>query len=174
MPDSCEAVTASIQRAVDCADIVVTTGGISAGLHDYIPDACESLGAAWSISGIAMQPGKPARLGHIGACTLTCLPGNPVSALVSGTVLLAPVLRGRLGLTPGPRWRTVRLERDTRCNLRRTLLRPAHTPQAEVAVIPSWQGSGDLVHAAGTRGIVRLPLADHAPAGTPVPFTRWP
>ena len=174
MLDTPQVVTDALREALATAEIIVTTGGISAGQHDHIPAVLESLGCEWSISGIDMQPGKPARLGHAGERTVVCLPGNPISALVTATVIVAPVVRAKLGLTPGPRWRMVRLAEDTRCNPRRTLLRPAMTPQADMAVIPTWQGSGDLAHAAGTRGIVRLPLATKAVAGTEVPFTRWP
>jgi molybdopterin molybdotransferase len=174
MLDTPQMVTNAIGEALETAEIIVTTGGISAGRHDHIPAVLESLGCGWLINGIDMQPGKPARVGHARGRTVVCLPGNPVSALVTGTVIVAPIVRAKLGLTPGPRWRMVRLAEDTRCNPNRTLLRPAMTPQADTAVIPTWQGSGDLVHAAGTRGIVRLPLARKAVAGTEVPFTRWP
>jgi len=174
MLDTPQMVTDTLRDALATAEVIVTTGGISAGRHDHIPAVLESLGCEWSISGIAMKPGKPARLGLAGERTVVCLPGNPVSALITATVIVAPVVRAKLGLTPGPRWRMVRLAEDTRCNSNRTLLRPAMTPQADIAVIPTWQGSGDLVHAAGTRGIVWLPLATKAVAGTEVPFTRWP
>ena len=156
------------------ADVIVTTGGISAGRHDHIAAAFTSAGTDWAIQGVQMQPGKPARVGVLGDRTVVCLPGNPVSALVTAAMFLAPVLRSRLGLPPGPRWRTVRLGESLRCNAKRTMLRPAFTPDSGTAVVPVWHGSGDLVHAAGTRGVVRLPLAASADAGTEVRFTRWP
>ncbi len=170
--DDRASVGAAIERAA--ADVIVTTGGISMGRHDHIAAALEAAGTNWQVQGVAMQPGKPARLGLLGERIVVCLPGNPVSALVTAAVFLAPVLRARLGLPPGPRWRPVRVAETITCNPKRTLLRPACTPEPGTALVPVWHGSGDLVHAADTRGLVRLPMASSAAAGTEVPFTRWP
>jgi molybdopterin molybdotransferase len=174
LADDPNALTAVLEHAADSADVIVTTGGISAGKHDFLPDAFEKLGCHWRIAGVAMKPGKPIRVGRLQDCVVVCLPGNPVSSLVTGAIFLAPIIRALIGLTPGPRWRTVRLTETIRSNPHRTLLRPAHTPTSATVSIPTWQGSGDLAHLAGTRGIVRLPLGKQVDAGTEVPFTRWP
>ena len=121
-----------------------------------------------------MQPGKPVRVGRIRDTLVMCLPGNPVSALVTGSLFLTPLVRGLLGLHRAIRWRTVQLANGIKANARRTMIRPAHTPSPDVAEIPAWQGSGDLAHLAGTRGLVRLPLQGEVPAGSTVLFTRWP
>ena len=121
-----------------------------------------------------MRPGKPVRVGDLNGTAVVCLPGNPVSALVTASIFLTPILRRMLGLTPGPRWRMVRLSQPLRSNPHRTLLRPAHMLEADTATVPEWQGSGDLVHLAGTRGMVRIPMQESVEAGTEVPFTRWP
>ncbi|MCP4757926.1 MAG: molybdopterin molybdotransferase MoeA [Planctomycetes bacterium] len=172
--DDLESTTQSIRRASDSCDVIVTTGGISAGRHDYLPDAFESLGCQWLISGVGMQPGKPLRIGSLGECTVVCLPGNPVSALVTAAVFLTPILQKYLGIEPGPNWRSVELAEDAKSNPNRTLLRPALLKDSTHVSIPKWQGSGDLVHAAGTNGIVRLPQTNHAPAGERVSFAPWP
>lgn len=174
LADEPRQVSASIEAAAEQADVIVTTGGISAGTHDFLASTLEQLGCEWRVSGVAMKPGKPVRIGVRSGTTVVCLPGNPVSALVAGAVFLSPILRTMLGLPAGPRWRTVRLAASLRSNARRTLLRPAQLLDAETASIPAWQGSGDLAHLAGTSGIVRLPLADSAEAGTDVLYTRWP
>jgi molybdopterin biosynthesis enzyme len=121
-----------------------------------------------------MKPGKPIRIGILDGIPVVCLPGNPVSALVTAALFLSPILSAMLGLSPGPRWRMVRLAESLRSNTRRTLLRPAHLLDADTASIPNWKGSGDLAHLAGTSGLVRLPLAESVDAGTEVQYTRWP
>jgi molybdopterin molybdotransferase len=174
LADEPDAVRAALHAAAEQADILVTTGGISAGLHDYLPDSLEQLGCNWKFTGVAVKPGKPARVCELNGTQVVCLPGNPVSALVTGTLFFVPMLRSLLGLTPGPRWRLVRLAAAHSATPHRTLLRPAHLHSPDTASLPHWHGSGDLVHVAGTRGMVRLPLQETVEAGTEVPFTRWP
>ena len=174
LADNPKAVRAAIENAALSADVIVTTGGISAGKHDFLPDAFKDLGCQWRVAGVSMKPGKPVRIGQLKQCVVVCLPGNPVSSLVTGTLFLAPIIRALLGITPGPRWRSVRLTESVRSSAHRTLLRPAHTPTVDSVSIPTWHGSGDLAHLAGTRGLIRLPLCSHVDAGTEVPFTRWP
>ncbi|MDP7069780.1 MAG: molybdopterin molybdotransferase MoeA [Phycisphaerales bacterium] len=172
--DDLQSTLESIERAAESCEVVVTTGGISAGRHDHLPAACESLGCQWVISGVRMQPGKPVRVGTWGQKTIVCLPGNPVSALVTASLFLAPILRTCLGRNPAAAWRQVQLGADAKSNAGRTLLRPARLTSPSIASIPIWQGSGDLVHTASTSGIVRLPLSDRAAAGDHVWFTPWP
>lgn len=167
-------VRAAIETAIGQADVLVTTGGISAGTHDFLASTLEQLGCRWRINGVAMKPGKPVRIGDLDGTAVVCLPGNPVSALVTGSLFLSPILRAMLSLTPGPRWRTVRLSEPLRSNTQRTLLRPAHLLDADTASVPSWQGSGDLAHLVGTSGLIRLPHMETAEAGIEVSFTRWP
>jgi len=174
LPDDSEASVAAIRAKLDQSSIIVTTGGISAGRHDHVGTSLESIGVTWAVNGVAMQPGKPVRVGTIGATSIVCLPGNPVSALITGSIFLATAMRLHLGLPAMPRWRPVALREDAKANPRRSLLRPAVTTSAMEASIPPWQGSGDLAHAAGTRGVVRLPRTGDCAAGTVVPFTRWP
>lgn len=81
------------------ADLVVTIGGASVGDHDLVADVTESLGMQRSFYKIAMRPGKPLMAGRLGQTTLVGLPGNPVSAMVCGTVFILPMIRAMLGLS---------------------------------------------------------------------------
>jgi len=174
LQDDPDSTTGTIQRVVQSCDVIVTTGGISAGRHDYLPAALESLGCSWVISGVRMQPGKPIRIGVLGERIVVCLPGNPVSALVTAALFLGPVLRAYLGCDPALRWQPVTLAEGIKSNAARTLLRPATLAGPARVSVPPWQGSGDLVHTAGTDGLVRLPLSDRARAGDTASFTPWP
>ncbi|HJO15761.1 MAG TPA: molybdopterin molybdotransferase MoeA, partial [Phycisphaerales bacterium] len=64
LPDTRNAVHSAIEAILPEVDLIVTTGGISAGRADYIPDAMELLGCRWLVSGVRMQPGKPVRTGR--------------------------------------------------------------------------------------------------------------
>ncbi|SDQ66271.1 gephyrin-like molybdotransferase Glp [Quadrisphaera sp. DSM 44207] len=79
------------------ADVVVTSGGVSAGAYDVVKEVLSRLGTV-TFEKVAMQPGMPQGLGTIGDGTpIFTLPGNPVSAYVSFEVFVRPALRRVLG-----------------------------------------------------------------------------
>jgi molybdopterin molybdotransferase len=79
------------------ADMLVTTGGVSMGAFDIVKQALSELGTV-EFTRIAMQPGKPQGFGHLGdRVPIFCLPGNPVSALVSFEAFVRPAIRKLLG-----------------------------------------------------------------------------
>ena len=79
------------------ADILVTTGGVSMGAFDVVKQALSELGTV-EFNQVAMQPGKPQGFGHLGnRVPIFCLPGNPVSALVSFEAFVRPAIRKLLG-----------------------------------------------------------------------------
>ena len=80
------------------ADMLVTSGGVSAGAFDVVKEALQELGTV-SFDRIAMQPGMPQGFGTLGAgeTPFFGLPGNPVSALVSFEIFVRPAIRLMLG-----------------------------------------------------------------------------
>jgi molybdopterin molybdotransferase len=79
------------------ADVLVTTGGVSMGAYDVVKEALTELGTV-EFTKVAMQPGRPQGFGYIGAKTpIFCLPGNPVSSLVSFEAFVRPAIRKLLG-----------------------------------------------------------------------------
>jgi len=83
------------------ADLIVTTGGVSAGAYDVVKEVLSRLGTV-TFEKVAMQPGMPQGRGSIGpdAIPIFTLPGNPVSAYVSFEVFVRPVIRRMLGVEP--------------------------------------------------------------------------
>jgi molybdopterin molybdotransferase len=79
------------------ADVLVTSGGVSMGAFDVVKQALSELGTVEFVR-VAMQPGKPQGFGHLsGKVPIFCLPGNPVSSLVSFEVFVRPAIRKLLG-----------------------------------------------------------------------------
>ena len=79
------------------ADVLVTSGGVSMGAYDVVKEALSELGTV-EFTKIAMQPGKPQGFGHLGnKVPIFCLPGNPVSSLVSFEAFVRPAIRKLLG-----------------------------------------------------------------------------
>ena len=100
--DSAEELATVLRRAAAGADLVVTSGGVSAGAFDPLTmlahaDQHEGAPVHLDFVKVAMQPGKPQGHGWVLAddgrrVPIICLPGNPVSVLVSFTTIVAPAL----------------------------------------------------------------------------------
>lgn len=75
------------------SDVIVTTGGASAGDHDLIHRALLDLGADMAFWRVAMRPGKPIMAGTLGRSVVLGLPGNPSSAFVTAVIFLLPLIR---------------------------------------------------------------------------------
>ncbi|WEK43019.1 MAG: molybdopterin molybdotransferase MoeA [Candidatus Sphingomonas colombiensis] len=89
LPDRLEVLRDAF--AAVTADILVTTGGASVGDHDLVRPALEAAGAAIDFWRIALRPGKPMMAGRRGDCMVIGLPGNPVSAFVTGLLFVRPL-----------------------------------------------------------------------------------
>jgi molybdopterin molybdotransferase len=108
LPDRRDVLEAAF-RALDC-DLLVTTGGASVGDHDLVRPALEAAGAAIDFWKVALRPGKPMMAGRLGDAAVLGLPGNPVSAFVTATLFVRPLIAHLAGAAdPLPRTRTVPL-----------------------------------------------------------------
>jgi molybdopterin molybdotransferase len=92
--DDDKAVLAALVAAFTDADLVITSGGVSAGAYDTVKTVLRDLGTV-RFEKVAMQPGAPQGFGVLGPreVPIFTLPGNPVSSLVSFEVFVRPVLR---------------------------------------------------------------------------------
>jgi molybdopterin molybdotransferase len=103
------------------ADLLVTTGGASVGDHDLVRPALEAAGGSIDFWRIALRPGKPMMAGRLGAMTLLGLPGNPVSAFVTATLFVRPMIAHLAGaIDPLPRVTQAVLGEDLPANGPRT------------------------------------------------------
>ena len=98
--DEPEVFAKTLQQAAQGADLIVTTGGVSAGAYDVVKQVGLSGGLAFTK--VAMQPGKPQGFGTIAApdgadVYVATLPGNPVSVFVSFHVFVRPILAALAG-----------------------------------------------------------------------------
>lgn len=79
------------------ADIIVTTGGASVGAYDFVRPALIAAGGSINFWRIALRPGKPMLAGRLGDALVLGLPGNPVSAFVTATLFLRPLIATMAG-----------------------------------------------------------------------------
>ncbi|BBZ37250.1 molybdopterin molybdotransferase MoeA [Mycobacterium conspicuum] len=104
--DDVEQFSSILDRYAADADLIITSGGVSAGAYEVVKDAFGRAGEQGvEFVKVAMQPGMPQGIGRLqingAATTIVTLPGNPVSALVSFEVFIRPALRTAMGL-PDP------------------------------------------------------------------------
>lgn len=98
VPDDAPTLLSTLEDQLVRADLIVTTGGVSAGAYDTVKAVLSRLGTV-EFTKVAMQPGMPQGHGSLGpeSTPIFTLPGNPVSAYVSFEVFVRPVLRRMLG-----------------------------------------------------------------------------
>jgi len=98
--DTQESVCAALRRASG-ADVIVTTGGVSAGVFDVVRAAFDELGVHWDFWKIKMKPGKPVAFGWLqeqaDRSLVFGLPGNPVSCMVTFLQFVRPCLLSMVG-----------------------------------------------------------------------------
>ncbi|MGD0737965.1 MAG: gephyrin-like molybdotransferase Glp [Terracidiphilus sp.] len=162
--DTARSLDAAIARAAK-ADLLLITGGVSAGKFDLVEPALARAGARFHFTGVRMQPGKPVVFGELLRSgtnpnqngrsmqwrrTLCWwgLPGNPVSSAVTFLLFAAPILAALAGrIDHGPRFALARLAEDVKTKPGLTRFLPAACtfsgPMPEVKLV-AWQGSGDL------------------------------
>lgn len=95
--DSLDATVDALTRAAECADVIMTSGGVSVGEEDYIKTALEKLGSV-SMWRVAMKPGKPIAYGQVANIPFVGLPGNPVSVFSTFCLFARPFLLKTMGV----------------------------------------------------------------------------
>jgi len=183
--DTAKSLDAALARAAS-ADLLLITGGVSAGKFDLVEPALIRAGARFHFTGVRIQPGKPLVFGEMPHCptdllqdkngTKCCifgLPGNPVSSAVTFMLFAAPVVAALAGQQDrGPRFTLARLTEDVKTKTGLTRFLPAACtfsgPVPEVALVP-WQGSGDLAAMARANCFLVVPEdSDRLRAGSTV------
>lgn len=172
--DTAEALDAVLQQAF-LADMLLVTGGVSAGKFDLVEPALERAGARFHFTGVRIQPGKPVVFGQLPksggepeglSIPLFGLPGNPISSAVTFLLFAVPVLAALKGSREAaPRFALAKMgpksDRGGKTGLTRFL--PAFcTFQSATGELPqvefvSWQGSGDLVALARSNCFIVVP-----------------
>ena len=170
--DDPDALRAAIADAAGRSELVLLSGGVSAGAHDHLPEVLSSLGS-YRRARLAMKPGKPQVLGRIGDCRVLGLPGNPVSSFVSFELFALPLLRALHGRADVQRPVVVATAgEDLRGSAgKRTFLRVRLRIEGDRLVARSAGGQGSHVLSALTEadGLAEVPEdAADLPSGTPV------
>ena len=100
--DDPRAIRAAIRSAAQDHDVVISSGGVSAGDEDHILDALRAEAAELEVLKVAIRPGKPLTVGRLGRTLYVGLPGNPYAAAITFSQIAQPALRRVAGLTEQP------------------------------------------------------------------------
>jgi molybdopterin molybdotransferase len=167
--DTVESLRTQIAQGLK-ANVLVLSGGVSAGKLDLVPGVLTELGVRTFFHKVEMKPGKPMLFGiteHGVARPATLvfgLPGNPVSSLVCFELFVRPAIRALMALPPGPRFVQATLAEDYAYRTDRPTYHPALLAATEggwTVRLPPWFGSPDLRGVTAANAFALLPVGDH-------------
>ena len=143
LPDEPKALAAALQNHGHTR-ILLTSGGVSAGEHDYLPGVLADLGATMLFHKIRLKPGKPMLAALLGDLLVLGLPGNPVSAYLNALIFLDHALARLEGRRAPNPWRRARLATAIKNKGERPLLQPCRLQEGELHTLGG-KGSADLI-----------------------------
>lgn len=161
--DNSAAIEAALREGLD-ANLLLISGGVSAGKFDLVEPVLAALGARFHFTGVRIQPGKPLVFGELPrrdshAMPLFGLPGNPISSAATFLLFAAPVLARLAGSNETkPRFSLARLTRAVKGKADLTRFVPAARSGdgSDVAAVGT-QGSGDLAAFARADSFIVVP-----------------
>ncbi|WP_459556416.1 molybdopterin molybdotransferase MoeA [Lacunimicrobium album] len=176
-------LTAAIKSGLQ-SDVLLLTGGVSAGDFDLVPPTLKALGVTEVFHKIQLKPGKPLWFGvynhpnNGNTCYVFGLPGNPVSSLVCFELFVRPTIEKLMGLPGFPLpMITATLKSDASHHGDRPTYHPASLEWTatgpEVQTVP-WKGSSDLSATIAANCTIAFPAGTaHYPVGSQVQVHAW-
>jgi len=141
--DDKDATAELIRQGLE-ADLLVLSGGVSAGKYDFVEAALADCGAEFYFDRVKMQPGQPLVFGKARATFFFGLPGNPASTMLTFELFARAALDLLAGASEAPLPMTLaKLTRPFRHKTGVTRFLPAIVSCTEVTPV-DWQGSGDV------------------------------
>ncbi len=142
--------------AAEC-DLVVTTGGVSAGAHEVMKDVlCGE--QDFHFSQVSMKPGRPQGAGIFEGTPVLTLPGNPVSAFVSFKIFVEPALRKLSGHAElGPFWRKATLSGHVATSTDMHSYVRGYFDEASAGVVPSSGHAHGLAELSTANCLISVP-----------------
>ena len=151
------------------SDVLLLSGGVSAGKLDLVPSALEAAGVKQVFHKVHLKPGKPIWFGVLESEESTRkyvfgLPGNPVSSLVCFELFVRTAIRRLMGIDPAePQAVRAKLGQEHIVRSDRPTYHPARLERGEVEAIVtpvSWHGSSDLRATLDANGMILFPAGE--------------
>jgi molybdopterin molybdotransferase len=176
-PDNLAALS-DVAGWVEKMDLLVTSGGASVGEHDLVREALQAQGMTLDFWTVAMRPGKPLMRGDLHGLPVIGLPGNPVSVMVSGLMLVRPAIERLAGLPGDPPPVVTAIlgapvpENDRRADHLRAKLDVSADGSLIASAFPRQDSAQMRLMAQADALILRAPHAPALPAGSTVSVVR--
>ena len=177
VPDDPAAIRLALEAQLASHDVLILSGGVSAGRFDHVPAVLTELGVECVFHKVAQRPGKPLWFGvRSDGRAVFALPGNPVSTLVCLTRYVLPALARLRGTKPaGPTFAPLESAWESKHPLTAFLpvdRRESGEPPGALVAHPT-HGSGDFIALAGTAGFVELAPGRRWEPGSLAPLYTW-
>jgi molybdopterin molybdotransferase len=163
--DDPQQLRAKIATAINSADVVLSTGGVSVGAYDYVEEILADLGGEIQIQSVAVKPGKPLTVAKFSpSCLYFGIPGNPVSALVSCWRFVQPALAKLSGIAANwsPMWVKAKNKQLLRSNGQRETYLWGKLEIVEgyyqFELAGGSHSSGNLINLAQTNALAVIPI----------------
>ena len=170
--DEAQTLSEAVMRAVAQCDVVLISGGSSAGVRDMTAKVIESNGELL-FHGIAMKPGKPTIMGVIGGKTVYGLPGHPVAAYFVTELFVRPLITGLMGVNVTRRGTNAKISEAISANHGRAEYIAVTLDDSGMAH-PIRGKSGLIASLAGADGYICIPRdSEGIPADADVSVTFW-
>jgi molybdopterin molybdotransferase len=173
LPDDRQATETGLEAALEDSDLLLISGGVSVGPHDHVKPALAALAVQELFWSVSLQPGKPTWFGVRDGKLVFGLPGNPVSAVVTFSLFVAPALAALQGASaPAPLDVEAQLAVAVRRNPRREQAVRVTLQRRDgrtVAIPTGAQGSHILSSLLGADALAMVPAGvGELAAGSPV------
>jgi molybdopterin molybdotransferase len=157
--DDTKELKRQIAHAAETVDVLITSGGVSMGVYDFMKPALKELGAEIFFERVALRPGKPTVFARLGETLIFGLPGNPVSVAATFNLFARAALRQMQGAKqPGLIEETAVLARAVKGSADRESYLPAILRTDEMGTLLAeplkWGGSSDFVAFAGATALI--------------------
>jgi molybdopterin molybdotransferase len=160
--DDTEELKKQIKQAAATSDVLITSGGVSMGVYDFMKPALKELGAEIFFERVALRPGKPTVFARLGETLIFGLPGNPVSVAATFSLFARTSLRKMQGANQ-PRLieETAVLANAVKGSVDRESYLPAILRTDEQGTLLAdplkWGGSSDFVAFARATALINVP-----------------
>lgn len=171
--DDLAATTAMVGSCLTLCDLLVISGGVSAGDFDFVPRAMTGAGIELHFQKIAVQPGMPTVFGSKDNKIVFGLPGNPVSTFVIFEVFIKPLLMRLMGHEFQPLTASATLENDySRSQARRGIFLPVQACAGRATLV-AYHGSAHLHALSRANALLYVPAGQHAIAAGSTVHVRY-